>query len=954
MAKNMTRRSLAIGSAFALASSAFVAVPAMAAPGINLSDLNEVGLYSMIEGETFALLGSGNADFNTNNQSRLRVMITNVNGSDNAPTITVKGATADAVSYSTSGATDTALGTTAGDDGVFTRTSMTSPFQVTIKAGAMSAADVEKYDVQVWDDADNDGTIDSGEYASPVRTVTFIESADVAVNHTIGALTEGDGQVTGSFSVSGVDTAQLTIASFSVHLTSGLDAELAYTTNAATGGTAIGLIPLVVAGASGSAAASKLYYDATNNVFAWKTAAAASATVDVASDPYGTTLKVAVAKNTAVKAQALYKTGGSEAVGDTLGKDSYAGISALSLATLTADTVASTTATVGDLFNNADGTTFAVKATAIDADSDPVAGLAVTATVTVPTGALGAADNQLVINGVTYTDEAKLPGATGVAEIALVTDAKGVVTLSLTATDFAASDTVNVAFTAENKTANQTVTAKAATYKAYIVNHDEKAVVTSGGSAFLDIEVYDQFGGYLPTGYDARALFQSTANFTATGETVSDATADVTASISGGKARLGVTPNGVGTGTTTYDIDIQKRAAGNSYAAYVSQVADFVIESVSALTVADTISITTGTAAYGDDADTTTIEITDFDGAGSGATTGQPVEAADFISWANRAVVGATEPSLNAGFSLAGNLNKKATSTSALVNAQDQFVTFTASNDHVMFVASVDQDSTNVDEKIYAARSITVPTDASGNFDVNVHSNVSGTYTVTITSGATSQVVEISVEAPATTAGTSLVIDAPSYAAPGSTVIAKATVTDEYGNAVVLAANSGTTEGDISVTYKGPGLAVVASADATDADGVAQIAHFLGSNDSGTITITAKYDQNGDEDYTDADDLVVTKTIIIGTAPVVAPVVADTKVNAGSFLGYVAVYALGHKGSEISWKIAGKWFKTTVTSDYQVFQRKTVDVGVDVNVDIYITAPGASAVKLLTKVVATR
>ena len=46
---------------------------------------------------------------------------------------------------------------------------------------------------------------------------------------------------------------------------------------------------------------------------------------------------------------------------------------------------------------------------------------------------------------------------------------------------------------------------------------------------------------------------------------------------------------------------------------------------------------------------------------------------------------------------------------------------------------------------------------------------------------------------------------------------------------------------------------------------------------------------------------------------VLASVVSSEKVNAGSFLGYVAVYALGHKGSTISWKIAGKWFKTKVT-----------------------------------------
>ena len=81
----------------------------------------------------------------------------------------------------------------------------------------------------------------------------------------------------------------------------------------------------------------------------------------------------------------------------------------------------------------------------------------------------------------------------------------------------------------------------------------------------------------------------------------------------------------------------------------------------------------------------------------------------------------------------------------------------------------------------------------------------------------------------------------------------------------------------------------------------------------------------------------------------IATPMAREKTNAGSFLGYVAVYAKGHNGSTISWKIAGKWFKTTITSDYQVFQRKTVDVGADVNVDIYI-----DGVKQLSKVVTTR
>ena len=75
----------------------------------------------------------------------------------------------------------------------------------------------------------------------------------------------------------------------------------------------------------------------------------------------------------------------------------------------------------------------------------------------------------------------------------------------------------------------------------------------------------------------------------------------------------------------------------------------------------------------------------------------------------------------------------------------------------------------------------------------------------------------------------------------------------------------------------------------------------------------------------------------------------SSKVNAGSFNGYVAVYAKGHKGKTLSWKIAGKWFKTTITSDYQVFQRRTAAVGLDVNVHLYINSE-----KQTTKTVRTR
>lgn len=77
-------------------------------------------------------------------------------------------------------------------------------------------------------------------------------------------------------------------------------------------------------------------------------------------------------------------------------------------------------------------------------------------------------------------------------------------------------------------------------------------------------------------------------------------------------------------------------------------------------------------------------------------------------------------------------------------------------------------------------------------------------------------------------------------------------------------------------------------------------------------------------------------------------VVPTAKTNAGSFNGHVAVYAKGHKGKTLSWKIAGKWFKTKITSDYQVFQRKTAAIGLNVKVDLYVNGTRELSKTVLT------
>jgi hypothetical protein len=251
----------------------------------------------------------------------------------------------------------------------------------------------------------------------------------------------------------------------------------------------------------------------------------------------------------------------------------------------------------------------------------------------------------------------------------------------------------------------------------------------------------------------------------------------------------------------------------------------------------------------------------------------------------------------------------------------------------------------NAGGQVYERGTLTFISDATatagdqGKFEIHAFSTTAQTDSViTVTANGVSKTVKVSFTGIGIGEGTVLTVTTPAAVKPASTFQVGAKLADAYGNGVASAT--------VKVTYTGAGIVFGTLPTTTDANGEIAFSVLLGSNDSGTVSVTVSYDQNADLDYLDAKDLVVTSTTEI-TASGVADSAA--KVNAGSFLGYVAVYAKGHKGSTISWKIAGKWFKTTITSDYQVFQRKTVAVGMDVNVDIYI-----DSVKVLSKVVATR
>ena len=80
---------------------------------------------------------------------------------------------------------------------------------------------------------------------------------------------------------------------------------------------------------------------------------------------------------------------------------------------------------------------------------------------------------------------------------------------------------------------------------------------------------------------------------------------------------------------------------------------------------------------------------------------------------------------------------------------------------------------------------------------------------------------------------------------------------------------------------------------------------------------------------------------------------AERKVNAGSFKGYVAVYAKGYEGKRLSAKIGNDW--VIVNSLASNFERVTdfTGAGVSIAVRIYIDRVLVDTINLVTKYVIT-
>jgi hypothetical protein len=224
-----------------------------------------------------------------------------------------------------------------------------------------------------------------------------------------------------------------------------------------------------------------------------------------------------------------------------------------------------------------------------------------------------------------------------------------------------------------------------------------------------------------------------------------------------------------------------------------------------------------------------------------------------------------------------------------------------------------------------AARgSLTFLSDSNGEFEVYLYSTSSQTDTViTVTSMGGSATTKVTFTGIGVGEGTKLDVTTPATVDPASTFQVKAKLTDAYGNAVEA------TTGRMKVTYTGPGIVFGTLPDKTDKNGELSFSVLLGSNDKNAITVVVSYDQNGDGDFVDTKDLNTTKTINVGATAEVTAVI-------GSFNGRVAVRVENAKGSTVSVKIGKSWYKYSAISNNYLQSwksRKGASVAVSVYVD---------------------
>ena len=795
-----------------------------------------------------------------------------------------------------------------------------------------SSVDTKSVTVTAWVDSNANDAIDSTEYASPVRTVTFVAGDEVTGAVTVEPFIVGStsviahvattpalngnqmtaGDVNAMFTYQGSANSVTPAGSAAVFNTTTRVWDVTSTRSVATGTTAVAAGVLTVTHTSfgsnlGLTAGETIVLDvpAAANDGTYVVASVSSATVFTAVTTSTTntgaeigTAKVAIVPgsysvrakigtdyiSSALPVVVAVSTSddGSAVVTETANINSTGNETATVVATVRAKTLsASTTLTFVD---EDDAAVSAGRAVRITVDADTVTGLKV---------------NGTTANAGTVIDA--------------VTDANGQVLVTVTATAAINGQSVDLTAVAEGVSTTSTGVDfdwADGTIYLYDLNSSASAVrsISEGGSYNFDFTLVDTWAQNVTGDYRLKVA--------TSGNNVSE----TYPSISTGRATVSVADQQTTTnGDITVVVDAQKKSTAG---VWQEDSANSVVPAQQTLTL-KTVSQSGGavTAVSADAIVATYV-------------------AAALAAGDTRITQAAVTADGSAGTDA---IEITGTVTSATTGVTRPGAAVTISGDSsILFV----------DGARAAFGSITVIASATGTYSVHARSNtVQKASVVTVSALGGSKTIKVTFEGAKDDSASAVSISAPANVVPGSTLQVTVKLTDKYGNPVVTNGTAadgwinGTDAPGLTVTYTGPGLRIGDLPTATGANGEATFTVLLGSNDSGSIVVTASYDGNTGSTV-NTNVYSATSTITVGAAAVA---VSATKVNVGSFKGYVALYAKGYKGKKMSAIVAGKWIVVaSLATDFERVVRYT-GAGYDIVTTIYIDGVSVQSFNVTTK-----
>ena len=268
----------------------------------------------------------------------------------------------------------------------------------------------------------------------------------------------------------------------------------------------------------------------------------------------------------------------------------------------------------------------------------------------------------------------------------------------------------------------------------------------------------------------------------------------------------------------------------------------------------------------------------------------------------------------------------------------------------------------------WAVGSHTFNADEAGAFSVSVYTHFVGDSTVTITSGGKSTTVTIAGAlndggGAVSAADLLLSWNLAEVVMYNTTYRVDATVTDVWGNAIPNAevtfageaAAQFNSAASVAKDTNASGVATAYLRSLTDVSGLAAVSVTLSDNidfdGAGGANVTDVGDTFTDDATTSWDESAATDAItaevdFLTSVPAAA---ADTKVNAGSFKGYVAIYAKGHEGKRLSAKVGNDWVVVPVLASN--FERvvEFTGAGYTIAVRIYIDRVLVDTITVTTK-----